>query len=343
MIEQNTEHRKIKKNRIGLICKIILSITLTVVLLGFLFSRIQLSEIKKVFLSLQLEHLAAGFMLYLLGYFFRILRFRALLGGEPPPIVPLTAVVCIHNMANKLLPVRTGEISFPYLLKKIGKKSTGTGISSLMAARILDLASVGFVFFVSSIIIRNEMPEKYKMLWIPAAVLSGVAILALAGMIFFTKKFFMTHSLPSQQNATLIRRTFYSSLRALTAISNTNLILAIFWSMGLWFSFYGMFNIYVKGMGQNLGFFESSWGATISVFTYVLPISGVGGFGTHEAGWTLGFTALGIEFDAAVAAGFAVNVICAASAIILGIAGAVGFYALRRQRANSNVQGSGGS
>jgi hypothetical protein len=72
-------------------------------------------------------------------------------------------------------------------------------------------------------------------------------------------------------------------------------------------------------MGVSVSLPAVIWASSAAVVTYVLPVSGIGGFGSHEAGWTAGFRMVGVSTATALATGFAVNVLCTAAAVLLGI------------------------
>lgn len=45
----------------------------------------------------------------------------------------------------------------------------------------------------------------------------------------------------------------------------------------------------------------------------------IGGFGTHEAGWAMGFMLVGNDFRAAILSGLAINILTLAASMLLGI------------------------
>jgi len=63
------------------------------------------------FAGIDALYLIAGFVLYACSYLFRALRFHILLNREVG-MKNLFSIVCVHNMANNILPARTGELSF---------------------------------------------------------------------------------------------------------------------------------------------------------------------------------------------------------------------------------------
>jgi uncharacterized membrane protein YbhN (UPF0104 family) len=58
-------------------------------------------------------------------------------------------------------------------------------------------------------------------------------------------------------------------------------------------------------------------GATFATISKAIPLVTVGGFGVHEAGWSLGFLLVGMPLETAVASGFAVNILTLVASITL--------------------------
>lgn len=63
----------------------------------------------------------------------------------------------------------------------------------------------------------------------------------------------------------------------------------------------------MKGFGINLPFTKMLFGSTISVIVNALPISGIGNWGTMEAGWIAGFLLVGISKEKAIATALGVH------------------------------------
>lgn len=85
------------------------AIVITVVLVALLLSQISIGDVAKTLTSIESIYLVIGFILYLCSYFFRALRFHILLNNKDS-IKHLFSIVCAHNMANNILPARTGEV-----------------------------------------------------------------------------------------------------------------------------------------------------------------------------------------------------------------------------------------
>ena len=59
-------------------------------------------------------------------------------------------------------------------------------------------------------------------------------------------------------------------------------------------------------------------GSTFASLAKALPFITIGGFGAHEAGWTIGFTLTGMETATAISSGFAVNILTLLMSVLFG-------------------------
>lgn len=123
------------------------AVIITVILVAILLSQISIGDVAKTLISIDPIYIIIGFILYLGSYFFRALRFHILLNSKVS-IKDLFSIVCVHNMANNILPARTGEVSYVYLSKKLHNISVGEGVASLMVARVFDFTTISFLILL---------------------------------------------------------------------------------------------------------------------------------------------------------------------------------------------------
>ena len=148
----------------------------TIVLVVLLLTQVRIDELIATFRSAELKYVLAGFVMYTACYLFRALRFHALMDKEVG-IRDLFAIVCVHNMANSILPARTGELSYVYLLKKMHNKTLGDGAATLIVGRILDLMSISLLFFVFAML-AEELPKAISNLFSLIAIFAAGVFMA---------------------------------------------------------------------------------------------------------------------------------------------------------------------
>ena len=98
--------------------------------------------------------LIPGITAYLLGVWFRTLRWQVLLGGiQIIKVRTLFPIVVIGYMANNILPFRLGELIRGYYLKNKVGVSTATGLSTIFLERIMDGLALIVILLGSSIFV----------------------------------------------------------------------------------------------------------------------------------------------------------------------------------------------
>lgn len=308
------------------------AVVITVVLVAILLSQINLSDITTTLTSIDPIYIIIGFILYLFSYFFRALRFHILL-NDKVSIKDLFSIVCVHNMANNILPARTGEISYVYLSKKLHNIPVGEGVASLMVARIFDLTTISLLFFLSTIFIRDLPDMVSKVIWIIVGLLVFVLLLFLA-LVFFGEIFVdLIRRVANGINALRFSSVQYllrkgdETVLSFKLMNSKKLFGCVFvTSMMLWCSQYSMLYILANAMNISLAFWCMIFALTFVFFTTILPTQSIGGFGIIEGSWALGFMIMGISKDVAIGSGFGFHIILLTFALVIGTYGLVNIY-----------------
>jgi hypothetical protein len=302
---------------------------ITIVLLALLFTRVDLSDIITTLKTIDPTYLIAGFVLYTSTYLLRAWRFHTLFNREVG-IKILFPIVCDHNMMNNLLPARTGELSYIYLLKKELNKTTGEGLATLLIARIFDFMIISLFFLVFTFFVEDYITDFSVLIGIGILFLFFMLILlfglVLYGTVFLTifksrapyfnfKKFHLGDYITKKSEETI---ACFDKLRTGTITMHTSVILT---SIGIWILQYSLFYLIAISMGITLSPALILFASSFAVFSTVLPIQAIGGFGTTEAGWALGFIAVGVSTDIAINTGFGFHLIILFYTISLGIFG----------------------
>jgi glycosyltransferase 2 family protein len=315
-----------------------MAILITIILFALLFTQISILDIISTFSSIHPLYLFVGFMLYSASYYFRTLRFHILLNYEVS-IKDLFYIECIHNMMNNLLPARTGELSYIYFLKTEQNKTTGEGLATLVIARIFDFIIISIFFLLFFLFIKNLMTDFSILLEIGLLFLFFMVAL-LFGLLFYgnaflkiikkwahygnCKKYRIGDNIikKSEETVECFEKFKTGNIRMYTSV--------IIVSIGIWILSYSLFYLIAISMGIHLELVQILFASSFAVFSTMLPIQGIAGFGTMEAGWALGFIAIGIPSEVAINTGFGFHLIFLFFTIILGIFGYVNIYLARK-------------
>jgi hypothetical protein len=272
--------------------------------------------------------LALGFALYTLGCVARAWRLKEVGLRAPRPV--LMAVACVHQALNKVLPLRSGELSYPWLARRTGGQGFGEALIGLAYLRILDLVGVAVLFVGTLALDRRAFLGDARLGFLVSLVLLAGALAVMVWLLPLLRiaielSVRLAGPRPFLQRArTTVDRFPQLSPRAHLALAGL--------TIAGWLFVYGTFQVLLAAFGLPLGFARTVLGATAGVIASVQPIQGVGSFGTLEAGWALGMSLVGMDRRAAVATGIGVQLFTFLYAVLLG---GWGWWQLRGRVATS--------
>ena len=308
--------------------KEIIGIIVAVALILILLSQIQFSKLSSTLASIHPVYLAIGFALYFSTYFLRALRFKVILGDEAK-YSDLLKVLFIHNMVNQVLPARTGEISYVYLMEK-RKLPINKGISSLALARIFDLVAIALLFLIALLVLR-EMNATFLNLMFVMTFVVAMALFSLFCLFVYKKKFIdkvqsltellRVNKLDITQRALEKGEEAIEDMKVIT--SKKIFVYSTLISLGIWFTSTVLMYMLLSQMNVVLSIWEVCLGSMVIVITTILPIHSVGGFGTTESIWASIYIALGVSREMAITSGIGIHLILFCYLLIIGIAGMV--------------------
>ncbi|EXI65505.1 MAG: hypothetical protein AW08_03176 [Candidatus Accumulibacter adjunctus] len=196
----------------------------------------------------------------------------------------------LHNVFNNLLPMRTGEVSFPVLMARYFATSLTRSVAAMVCFRVMDLSALG-------ILALTCVGAHSRNGWLLA--LLAVIGLAQPWLLFRIQSsawlLELGRSLPQRWRQRLapardgLPRTATAYCRAwLWTLVNWLVKLAVFAVILQLFAPMPLAAAFVGAIGGDL--------------TSVLPVHGIAGVGTYEAGVVAGLLPFGVPAKAALAA-----------------------------------------
>lgn len=307
---------KVKRN--------IFSFVLTAIVFIIFYYSIDTKQFVKIYSNYSLKTIIVAIILYGFSYIFRGIRFKLLINSKSITIKQLLPIVYIHGFYNRLLPARSGELSFVYFMKKDLKVEIDKSFFSLFYARIFDLFTMLLLFFIAIPFVVKELDN-----FIMIVTLSFILFIILLFILFFLphillflyKIFAKLEAKKSNKLIIKIKDNLKNIILYNSKINKVKIIKIIFISLINWISIFSMFFVLLKS--TKLNFLEIVFGSTFANLTNVLPLSAIGGFGTMEAGWTIGFTLIGLDYQTALTTGIVVNVFAFLTITIFGCIGLI--------------------
>ena len=216
-------------------------------------------------------------------------------------------VMLQHNMYNNLLPMRTGEASFPLLLKRYFGLPLVSSLPVLLWFRLLDMHTLVTLALaaVGSDILPGKVGWLLLLLWnaVPYAAFRGAGSLG--------------RKLGDGSSPGRAARLLARLLSALPATSR-----------GFWLSWcWTLFNWVIKlgAFAWALQFFidiplrVALLGAVGGDLTSVLPVHSVAGMGTYEGGIVAALLPFGVDADHALAAAVNLHLLLLAATLVSGL------------------------
>lgn len=298
------------------ITKVLVSVSITLVLVYFLLTQLDYKDIIKIFTELNFSYILLAFFSYLIANFFKSLRFYFLL-DKKIRLFDLFNIASIHNMFTGLLPFRSGELSFIYLTSKQGIKKTKS-LFSIITARFFDLIIIFLIFFFTGILAGLSPKLKIAVYLVPLILIFGAGIsIAIANHIDKLKQ----HKLLKIKILNYIYTKISETISNLKKLNLKKAIIVFFITFFIWTFSYLCGYLIVIDMGLAMQPLNIVHVFTLTTILSILPISGLVGFGTTEAIWTIAFMLYGINKEIAISTGFSYHIINIIFFTILGLIG----------------------
>lgn len=252
--------------------RFVLSVAIAVIFIAFVEWYLGWAVLLRPWSTVEWHWLALGVILYLLTHFFRALRlhdyFRESVRGH---LLACLGLVLRHNLFNNLLPMRSGEAAFPVLMSRTFGIPLGRSLPGLLWFRLLDLHSL--ILLAAPLLLT-------QMHW------GGVVILtALWLMLPPMASRLATRFGPQERSGgALVRRIIIAALGSVPRDRS------IFWRTQLWTL--ANWSLKLAVLGWILVLFVplppqmAVLGAIGGELSSVLPLHGIAGLGTYEAGVT---------------------------------------------------------
>jgi uncharacterized membrane protein YbhN (UPF0104 family) len=272
--------------------KLVLSILITFGFLYILEKVVGFEKIIDFFQLLTLKEILLSFTFYILSYLARTIRWQYTLSIKN--FYKLFKLTVFNTFFNIILPFRTGEISFFYMLKKEGIHIAESTMSFIIT-RFFDGISLIGVFLFAYLTYKG-----FLFLGILAFALAPFSFLFL---LFILK--FINHDKVKEYHQNMIN---FKSICMVYILSVITLI----------FKFSAFYIILPNQSGLNI--LQSILASSLADLTTVLPIHGIAGVGTYETGYSGILLFLGVPKETALLSGFLVHTFIIIGSSILAVA-----------------------
>ncbi|QGU32378.1 lysylphosphatidylglycerol synthase transmembrane domain-containing protein [Thermochromatium tepidum] len=248
--------------------------------------------------------LAWLFLLTALSYGLRAVRvsdyFGARLAGRFPSVLRLTI---LHNTANNLLPMRMGELVFPWLMRRYFGQGLLDSAAALVWIRLLDLH---FLVLVALLILQLGHPS---WLWWPAG---GLWIAGLGVLILLSGMGESSMLAGAGRLRSILRRV-------LQAVPGDPWLIARLygWTVLIWGLKFVAFASLLRSF-LPIDLWRLLAGVMGAELSSVLPVHGIAGSGSYELAVVAALTPLGVDPKRALAGAVNLHLFLLGSTLLLG-------------------------
>ncbi len=302
-----------------------LSLAVSGLLLGLLFSRIGLSDLVQTLRNINRPALAAYAACALVGTWLRAWRYKRLLEPQPVGWGSILLVTFVRNSLVDLLPARLGSLSYIYILNKRLGFPLETAASTFILCFVLDFLTLG-PFLGLAVLAARLGP----------GIVSGSRLLAVSAAFFVLILLFFWKIIPLASWALKkIKRILQAlgwqdkraarvfeaksagiveSIRLIRAGRAGPLvfILSFLIRLAKYLAIFLLLIALLKSHGFSPGvpdFWKTILGTSGAELTSALPVKGLAGFGTWETAWALTFRLLNFDTRLAVVSGLGIHLI----------------------------------
>ena len=320
----------LNKKRLQKIARIALPTGLAVVISFFLLKEIDLREIPETLSRIPIKAVLIGFSCYCLLVLAKTLRFRTLLGLDSG-VHTISPILALHTFWGNFLPMRTGDISYVYLMQRRQNVDATQGIASLMVASLIDLVLLIGLMVATATLLLSKLSGKlsWTVLYLtPLVIGTGLIVLMILACAApsFCNNLAQRCVKPLQRlekpSLTWVINKFISILNEITTF-RFNLRFLKVWGYSLLCLIirFGFQCYLVTEMGVDIPLIEVLFALAFTNGFNLLPIQTVGNFGTTEFpfAWLLNY--FGTSIETATVTGFSLHLLILFYCLPLGAYG----------------------
>lgn len=286
--------------------KRVLAVLLSIALVGWLVSDGRWRELVASFARLDARTLLPALAGMALSYGLRALRvhdeFRHDAAGQGVAgrFLACVRIVLIHNAFVNVVPFRGGEAAFPLLLRQTFGTPLPRALASLLWFRLQDALVVGVV----AVGVWPGLP----------LALRCAGVLALVLLALVLPRWARAEHDWAARGALAAR---LGKLRAALGDSTRHARLGWLWTVANWSVKFAA-QAWLLAALLNIPAPSAASGVLGAELAAILPIQGVAGFGTYEAGAAAALLPAGVDFETGLRAALALHLFVIGSALVAG-------------------------
>ena len=329
--------------------KLLFPVLLSFFIIGMSIYWVGPEQLYDTFLMLNFVQAATIFLMFCISMVLRAWRFELILNGKLSwPHMHYFMVATFHNVAFQFMPMRSGELVYPYLVRHHFGHSLAKGGAALLYIRFAELFVLVFLFMVSLLGFAGET-QGYDF----DELFMGVLLLLFVAVFIWLKLSLIINSLSqwlkkkTQDFSSGRLKGLNSKISKLLALlaeelqaKKTKTLHSVTGALSLmnWICIFMIFNTVLQSVGIVVTVHEMVIGAAIASLSQFLPVSTLGNFGTLEAGWTAGFMMVGVDMQEALSSALILHFFIVSFSLFLAGSSWLGFQFYQRLNHEKQVR-----
>ena len=312
------------------IAKIGLPTVLAVIITYFLLKEIDIQQIPQTLSRLSIKALLIGFTCYCLLVLAKASRFRALLNLDSS-VHQIFPILALHTFWGNILPMRTGDVSYVYLMQRRQKVDATQGIASLLVASLIDLILLIGLVIATGWLLRAELRDTFSgtVLYL-MPLLIGSGLIAVVVLVSVAPNLCMRIAERCTGPLLGLEKRPISwgvnkglrVLQELTAFRSNRRFLEVWvYSFMCLIIRFGFQCYLVTEMGIDVPIIEVLFALAFTNVFNLLPVQTIGNFGTTEFPFVWLLKHFGTSVEVATVTGFSLHILILLYCLPLGLYG----------------------
>ena len=312
------------------VAKIGLPTVLAIVVAYFLLKQIDIQKIPQTLSRLSINALLIGFLCYCLLVLAKALRFRALLNLESR-VYHIFPILALHTFWGNILPMRTGDVSYVYLMQRRQKVDATQGIASLLVASLIDFVLLMGLVIGTAWLLRATLRDTFSgtVLYLVPFLIGG-GLIAVVVFVYIAPNFCI--KIAERCTSPLLRlekrpitwgvKKGLEVLQQLTVFRSNRRFLEVWlYSLFCLVIRFGFQCYLVTEMGVAIPMTEVLFALAFTNVFNLLPVQTVGNFGTTEFPFVWLLHHFGTSVEVGTVTGFSLHILILLYCLPLGAYG----------------------
>ena len=277
-----------------------------------------------------MKALLIGFGCYCLLVLAKALRFRALLNLNSG-VHQVFPILAMHTFWGNILPMRTGDVSYVYLMQRRQKVNATQGVASLLVASLIDLVLLMGLVVATAWLLRTALRDTFSgtVLYLIPLLMSG-GLVAVVIFVYAAPNVCMRIAercagpllaLEKRPVSWTVDKVL-AVLRELTTFRSNKRFLEVWVYSALCLVIRFGFQCYlVTEMGVEIPMTEVLFALAFTNVFNLLPVQTIGNFGTTEFPFVWLLNHFGTSIETATVTGFSLHILILLYCLPLGASG----------------------